>query len=339
MFLYILKRILYFIPTFFVISIITFLLGQIAPGDPIELKLKGGMQSANQQSSEKLQTEKAYLEISEKYGRHLPPFYFTLSTSASPDTLYKIRKKSDRENLERIIAQYGNWDQISHYYYSVRKLEFAVMNAPKDTLSESTFEKRSNVRLACLSLYQQYEDKSIVNQLEAIKSLVSSNSEVVTTDSQKVSYKPLASLEQSYVEVENAYTAVKEKATPIKNYIPSLHWFGLGNQYHRWMFGDKPWFGENTDLTKTSSGLLRLDFGKSFLDDRPVASIIKDSLRWTLLLNLIVLLIVYIVSIPLGVAFVMQMESRFDRFMTLVLFLFYSLPIVWIGTLMITFFH
>ena len=54
MFKYVLKRLLYFVPTFIVISLITFMLGQMAPGDPVELKLKGGMGgSANGQSSEK----------------------------------------------------------------------------------------------------------------------------------------------------------------------------------------------------------------------------------------------------------------------------------------------
>ena len=58
---YLLKRLLIFIPTIIVISLLMFILSANAPGDPVELMLNKN--SGNEgQSSQKLSTEKAYNE-------------------------------------------------------------------------------------------------------------------------------------------------------------------------------------------------------------------------------------------------------------------------------------
>jgi peptide/nickel transport system permease protein len=330
MFPYILKRFFYFIPTFIVISLITFLLSQMAPGDPVELKLKGGMQSANQQASDKLAGEKAYLDLSEKYGRQLPAFYFSVGSSAVPDTLYKITRKADRENLERLISMYGDWPLISAYYYSVRNLELAVLGLPDDA---SCFEAKKIIRDNCNVLYINHED----NQIEGIIAQTDAQVNVSVTDSQKVAHKPLAALSGVFEGVKQSYEKVKSNRNSTANYIPALHWYGTGNQYHRWMFGDVPWFGPNTDITKHARGFFMLDFGTSYVDDRQVSSIIRDSLRWTLLLSLIILVLQYLISVPSGVILAVRSNSMFDKVYTIFLFICYSLPVVWIGTLLITF--
>ena len=94
---YIIKRLFYFVPTFFIISLITFYLGYIAPGDPVEMKMNSSMKGEgggeNGQSTRQA-GERTYLEIAEKLGRNLPPFYFSVTSSAYPDTLYKIYRKN-----------------------------------------------------------------------------------------------------------------------------------------------------------------------------------------------------------------------------------------------------
>jgi len=330
MFPYILKRVLYFIPTFILISLITFLLSQMAPGDPVELKLKGGMQSANQQASDKLAGEKAYLDLSEKYGRQLPAFYFSITSGAEPDTLYKITRKADRESLARLIRMYGNWPLISNYYYAVRNLELSVLSMNDDPTS---FEARKTIRDNCNILYINYDDNEIENILKQTQALV----DLSVTDSQQVVHKPLASISGVFNTVKSSYEKVKTDKNPSANLIPALHWYGTGNQYHRWLFGDVPWFGPNTDITKHARGFFRFDFGTSYVDDRQVSSIIKDSLRWTLLLSFIIVFLEYLISIPSGVILAIKSNTFFDKAYTIFLFICYSLPVVWIGTLLITF--
>lgn len=338
MFPYILKRLLYFIPTFVIISVITFMLGQMAPGDPIELKLKGGMQSSQQQASDKLATEKAYLELSEKYGRHLPPFYFSVTGKSVPDTLYKIRRKADRENLAQFINRYGNWPLISEYYYKIRALEFAVLSLPEDTLDPTAFDKARVVRDNCNTLYMTNEDKEVLNYFAQMKHQIESSLVVFSADSQQMDYQPLLALKPEFTAMVAAYEKMKAEPTNQLGYIPKFNWYGTDNQYHRWMFGDQPWFGANTDVTRTSKGFFRGDLGTSFVDDRPVSSILAEAMKWTLLINFIITILIYSISIPSGVSLAIHNGSTYDRIYTLLLFIFYSLPVVWLGTLAITFF-
>ncbi|MBK7957691.1 MAG: hypothetical protein IPK03_05965 [Bacteroidetes bacterium] len=97
MFKYILKRIIYFVPTLIIIALCTFLLSKMAPGDPVKSALgnqdKGGEAG---QASEKMAGERSYYEMAEKMGLHLPTFYVSLTNAATPDSMYKIIKKPHR---------------------------------------------------------------------------------------------------------------------------------------------------------------------------------------------------------------------------------------------------
>jgi len=80
-----------------------------------------------------------------------------------------------------------------------------------------------------------------------------------------------------------------------------------------------------------------LDFGLSRKDKRPVLARIKDSLPITLALNLITILIIYIISIPLGILAAVRKDTVYDKGASLVLFILYSLPSFWVGLLLIMF--
>src|SRR5687768_2455350 len=112
MFTYILKRILIFIPTLIIISIMTFALSKFAPGDSVKQALGNReQQGEGGGSSDKLSTEKAYNAMAEQLGFTLPAFYVNFTSAATPDTLYKFLKKGERDNLERLISEYGNWKE------------------------------------------------------------------------------------------------------------------------------------------------------------------------------------------------------------------------------------
>jgi peptide/nickel transport system permease protein len=84
--------------------------------------------------------------------------------------------------------------------------------------------------------------------------------------------------------------------------------------------------------------LARWNFGTSFKDHRPVWDKIKEALPITLTLNLIEILIVYFISIPLGVFSAMRRESVADKSVMVMLFLLYSLPSFWVATLLLMYF-
>lgn len=338
MFKYIIKRILYFIPTFFIISLLSFTLGQLAPGDPVELKLKGGATGSEAgQINEKLSGEKQYMEISEKLGRNLPVFYFSISSKAYPDTLYRIARATERENLDRLINMYGNWPQISHYYSSIKKVEYGLFNVKRVSEDPTQYERMKSIREACNNLYHTYKNSEVQILLDQIKAASNQVATYSIDSSNKASANNLASVTPLTNELLASYDAMKNEATPNLNKIPSFQWYGLRNQYHRWMFGDIPWFGQNDDPTRTSKGLLRFDFGTSYLDGRPVSQKIKDALPWTLLLNFITFLIIYLIGIPMGVSLAVHKGKLWDRAVTTINFILYSLPTFWIATMAITF--
>ncbi len=97
---------------------------------------------------------------------------------------------------------------------------------------------------------------------------------------------------------------------------------------------DKPWYVGYMDWL---GKFCTLDFGTSRKDGRPVSERIGDALPITLALNLITMLIVYVISIPLGIAASVKKDSLFDRVSSLALFILYSLPTFWIALLLLMF--
>jgi peptide/nickel transport system permease protein len=86
--------------------------------------------------------------------------------------------------------------------------------------------------------------------------------------------------------------------------------------------------------------LLRIatfDFDRSFKDDLPVIDKIAKALPVTLGLNILTILIIYLVSIPLGVLGAVKRGSTFDNISSLLLFILYSIPNFWLATLLIMF--
>lgn len=87
------------------------------------------------------------------------------------------------------------------------------------------------------------------------------------------------------------------------------------------------------------SRLVHLDFGRSFSPDRrPVWDKIKERIGITLGLNLMSLIIILVVSIPIGVIAAYRAHSWFDQATTLFVFFGFAMPTFWLALLLIMFF-
>lgn len=84
--------------------------------------------------------------------------------------------------------------------------------------------------------------------------------------------------------------------------------------------------------------LLRLDFGDSLIDQRPVIARIRARIWNTLQINLIAFAISWALAVPLGIASAVWRRSAFDNVSTLVVFVLYSLPTFWVALLLIMLF-
>ena len=83
--------------------------------------------------------------------------------------------------------------------------------------------------------------------------------------------------------------------------------------------------------------LIRFDFGDSYKDHRPVLTRIAEALPITLQLNIISLLLIYGISIPVGIYSATHQFTRSDSTITFFLFILYSLPSFWVAMLLMYF--
>jgi len=81
--------------------------------------------------------------------------------------------------------------------------------------------------------------------------------------------------------------------------------------------------------------VVRFDFGDSIKHHRPVTELIAERLPITLTLNLLAFAIIYTVSLPLGVLTAVRHQRLFDRLSSVILFMLWALPSMWVGQMMI----
>lgn len=294
---YLLKRILIFIPTLLVISLLAFALSKAAPGDPAEPS-QDEIENANSS-----RTEEMYAQKARRLGLDKPVFYGSISPVAYPDTLYKITHRYHRENLSKLIAQYGNWPQIEQYFYTLKQFD-QLYEREKDALKGNKTELNRSIP----ELFTSHQDQKI-------QALMANIDRSIQADS---SFQQL--LASPFQELQDTYIAIKENSTTSLLYIPSIKWYGWDNQYHNWF-----------------SKFVRGDFGFSYRNGQPVAERMKQAIFWTLIMNGCAIFIAYLISIPLGVRTAVKKNSTFDRVSTLLLYILYSLPTFWIATLLVIF--
>lgn len=97
---------------------------------------------------------------------------------------------------------------------------------------------------------------------------------------------------------------------------------------------DQPWYIQYWRLLRR---LVTLDLGNRWQDGRPIVEVIGEALPVTLLLSTVSLVASYLIAIPLGVFSAARRGSRADAIVTVGLFLLYSLPGFWVGTMLLVF--
>ncbi len=295
---YLLRRVLFFLPTLLLITLLSFFISQSAPGDPVEQMLAGRAGGGGDQLAERQATRQAYLEKRRELGLDLPIFYFAVAPLAEPETLYRIPEVPVQDALRRLVYKFGNWEAVEAYYHALLRLDSAFYAAPPD----SGWKDRTEAQAILTLLPQEKNYEEILYKLK------------------QLAIRLPASLRPYWAAVNQAAQALPETAQPWKVYIPALHWYGTQNQYHRWLVG-----------------LLQGDFGLSYQDKRPISSKLGEAVRWSLVINLISIALAYLIAIPLGVVAAVRRGQWQDRTIGLVLFMLDSLPSFWVGTLAIVF--
>jgi len=319
MFKYAIKRILTFIPMLIAISLLSFVISINAPGDPVERlsKAAGNEGSAEKQSGA---SKKIKQELRKKLGLDLPIFYFSVTDLASSDTLYRIQDKYHKKNLEALTHQSGNWRAVSDYYNALLKLQkshqsidLKSITAKDSSLNVNEVTEANNqFGVEIGSLLETSNKLLIAGKFDKMNTLVIDNIF-------------LSNIKQQLQEVQNSYNNLDSKSQTWKTYIPNINFYGTKNQYHLWLFGNG----------KERKGLLRGDFGISYIDSQPIQDKIWQKVGISFSLSLISIFLAYLISIPIGIYSAYKKDSVADKGMSLILFILYSMPSFFVGTLLL----
>lgn len=316
MLLYILKRILIFIPTLIAITLLGFIISVNAPGDPVERMVQPSIDDGAKTNNVSEQKK----EWRAKLGLDLPVFYFSLTSLSRPDTLYKIEDRTERDALDRLISIYGNWSDIQDYrnslneFYSLQQSFVPDTNELKQFDKNAVLETLNQIKSEALSLKGTYDIVVIDSKLNKISGLLNV-------------FPFLKQFNHSLNKVKNNFITVQKNSSSWKNYIPRIAFYGYKNQYHRWLFGDGGKFSKGL--------LLHGDFGTSYVTRQPISDVIYSKIGWSLFFSMLSVVLAYVVSIPIGVRAAAKRGSRFDKSSSIVLFLLYSMPSFWLATLLL----
>lgn len=236
MFLYALKRFLVFVPTFFIISLLIFGLSKLAPGDPVELLLKGGQSAgAMGQRADLVNSERAYQDKARELGLDRPTFYFAVTSAAYPADLYLIKKQNHREIISRLIDRSGNAEAVMAYYNALRAFELKAFDV---LATAASAEARTALRDPLNDIYFKHQDGDIKAELDKMKAAIAADPALS------------AALSSEIGKLQSAYQYILDNPKTGNLYVPTLHAYGFNNQYHTWMFGDYPWFSTPDTMAK-----------------------------------------------------------------------------------------
>lgn len=290
-----LKRFLKFLPSLFIISILAFALNSWAPGDGAEIYLNAISKGNFRPETD---TEKVYYETRSFLGLDRPLFYFSISTLGDLHPNLNFQDRDIQKTAEILCAQYRRPKAVIQYANHLTEL--------KKVFAEHQLS--GEVYRTGRTLFQQYQEASILKNLDILNHWIAVNSEI-------------PALQQAVEKTWISFLKIQETPISSFHFLPRLTWNGWENQYHLWI-----------------TSWLRGGGGISFVDLQPVGKKILKALKWTLILNFISILLTYLLALPLGVLGAYYRDSKLDKILTVTLLSWFSIPGFWMATMAIVFF-
>jgi peptide/nickel transport system permease protein len=300
---YVIKRLLLMVPTFAAISLVIFVVLNFAPGTPGAQMSTG--EAGGQDASTAGEQRESYRIFKEQFNLDKPVLFNTRYDLGQPEIETELKailnESGDVPPARRIEAQEDieNWGR-----YAVPGL----IGVLSDTSATPKMRALASQRL---TFNAQKQNKNIYK-----KDL---------TDDERAEIKSIA---KANSKVRN--WSFKADATPEEMTSVTTTW-------HRWQESTaEDWhysFGERVEIflfdtrfSKYWGNLARLNFGVSHVDKRPVLKKVLSKLKYSITLSFSSVLLIYAISLPLGIWSSIRQNTMADRVVTTVLFMMYSLP-------------
>jgi peptide/nickel transport system permease protein len=311
---YVIRRLLVMIPTFVGISLVLFLMLNLAPGRP------GATQQGTDLAADIRgeRTQESYRIFREQFHLDKPVLFntrFALDASDVADAVRRVAGVEPASAAERIRAQ----EQLEDFgYYAVPHLI--------QVMSEADSAAELRVRDVAAYFLRLNARRPLVDPFDPDPS-------------------PELKARNRAIEAENARVRelryALEDPEPRKREILAdwISWYD--ERRADWEYDGLDRLRIFTLETRFASywrNLLRLDFGVSLVSREPVVTTLLHKLRYSLSLSLTSLLLAYLISIPLGIYSAVFKDTRSDRSLTMSLFMLYSLPSFFSATLLLFFF-
>jgi len=299
MFRYILLRLGYFVVTFIVVSLALFALSRLAPGDPVDKYMESDF-TANTVESYADYVERRK-KIAASHNLDIPPFYLSITPYAVPRDVYTLVSRESRKWYKQLVYKTNSTKDAKEYIDGLDQLQLL--------LSQKSTNKFIDLKNEIARLRNSHD----IQQIKQFGNTFG----IMNFDN----YESISQLQNNILSNIQSLAEGKAEGFHFGLLIPKIMWHGSNNQYHKWV-----------------SNFIRGDFGISDFDRRPVKTRIWEALAWTLLINIVSILLAYLISIPLGVYSAYRSGSRFDRNVSWISMMLYALPSFWVATLAITFF-
>ncbi len=309
---YTIKRLLLVIPTFFTISLLIFLVLNIAPGRP---GATGGAGQGEQQNQEQKESYRIFKE------------QFNLDKPILLNSRFSLTREEVRELL--VVGNNLSGEQLAKDRIKANDAlddyrEYLVRHL-MDLLDDEDPEIRRLASNQLIVAGQRRFANDRRGNAEEIAAAKKANREVsAENQSVKAWYLPPdATSEQLAATVEQ--------------------WKGWYDQdrQERYTFdgGEKAWiFFFDTRFAKYWNNLVHLDFGVSTVDRRPVFETLIGKLKYSLSLTITAVLLAYMIAVPIGIFSAVRQGTRIDMVITVILFVMYSLPTFFTGTVLLRLF-
>ena len=316
---YIIKRILLMIPTFALISLIIFLVLNLAPGRPGQTASATGTQTA-----ESTEARESYRLFKEQFNFDKPILLntrFGLTTQDVIEELEVMRLYSIPVCLEPNTP--------------AGCLPPEDKPLPSRTLeAQESLEDWGRYIVGPLVEVANTHPEPFVRRL-AVNQLVQ-NAQLRYTNEYGRKQTPEERQYNREVRAENNILrewALPEEATTTQ--AIGAHMEATWNPWFQKVKAERySWNGAqkvkilltDTRFAKYWTNLVTLNFGVSHVDKQPVVSTIAGKLKYSITLSVLSIFLAYLVSIPIGVWSAYYQNSKADNVVTVVLFMMFSLP-------------
>lgn len=302
---YILKRLLLVPPTMFGITLISFLIMQLAPGDPANMKVNPGV--GGEQKADKSVSREIYEKTLEQFDLDKPKlmqYVRWLGRLCGIDVQVAGAKKQYKAEIQAFLVA------------KLKETEATAIEAQRKALAKQ-------VRAGWKPKEGEATEAAYAKETERqLKDWIG------------------AQAKQSRYRYAEETNRIRQKY--LDTYEKDFGG-GIGGKVKGFFYGQ--WYGPGFEghfeysgiaLNRTDNGWwYPLDFGTSFKDDREVLEVLNEKLWVSMELSLISIFLAYLVAIPLGIHSAVRQNKPDDQLITTVLFILYSLPSFWVAIMLL----